>query len=281
MTLSPRSLLFVPADSERKISRALSSAADALILDLEDSVAEGNKAAARSLAAEVLGRPRPKPIFVRVNALSTSFAKADVDAVMPGKPDGLIQPKTRNGQDVLELAAMAGQCPIIAISTETAASLLDMASYGKASSVLLGLSWGGEDLSAELGASSNRDEKGAYTDPYRLARALCLLGARAAGIEPIDSVYTNYRDPAGLEAECREGAREGFSGKLAIHPDQIAIINACFTPSLEQRARAERVVAAFAAKPQAGVIGLDGEMLDMPHLLRAQRVLARTRKPGA
>jgi citrate lyase subunit beta/citryl-CoA lyase len=187
-----------------------------------------------------------------------------------------VLPKTRSGRDVLRLAGLVGAAlPLIAIATETASSLLDMGSYSSTGANLLGLAWGGEDLSVDLGAESNRDSEGRYADPYRLARTLCLLAARAANVEPIDAVHTAYRDLEGLEAEARAAARDGFTAKLAIHPDQVPVINRVFTPSERDVERARRIVGAFAAAGNPGVIGLDGEMLDVPHLRRAERLLAR------
>lgn len=280
-----RSLLFVPADSERKIARALESGADVVILDLEDSVAPANKPAARKLASEVLGdRTTPTPmLIVRVNAIDSGLVEADLEAVMPAGPDGFMQPKTRSADDVTALAAMAGSggLPIIAIATETARALFCLQSYGDAVPPLVGLTWGAEDLSSDLGAVASRDEAGLLTDPYRLARTLCLIGARAAGIDPIDTVYVNYRDDRGLEAECRAAARDGFTGKMAIHPDQVEPINRIFTPAPDAVARARRIVEAFAAAGEAGVVGLEGEMLDRPHLVRAEQLLARAARWGA
>src|SRR6185295_8183627 len=276
MSFILRSLLFVPADSERKIARALASEADVVILDLEDSVALPKKDEARHLAAEVLQRRGGKKLFLRINSLSSGLADADIDAAMGGRPDGIVLPKTRSGSDVLRLAGVIGAAlPVIAIATETASSLLDMGSYSATGANLLGLAWGGEDLSVDLGAESNRDGEGRYTDPYRLARTLCLLGARAANVEPIDAVHTAYRDLDALEVEARAAARDGFTAKLAIHPDQVPVINRIFTPSERDVDRARRMIRAFAAAGNPGVIGLDGEMLDVPHLRRAERVLAR------
>jgi citrate lyase subunit beta/citryl-CoA lyase len=276
MILALRSLLFVPGDDKRKVAKALTSEADAIILDLEDAVAPRNKEAARSLVAETLDHRSGRKLFVRINGFSSGHADADLEAVLTHRPDGLVLPKCKSGNDVLQLAALAGPLlPVIAIATETAASLLVMDSYATAGPSLLGLAWGGEDLSVDLGAAANRDAEGRYTEPYRLARSLCLIGARAAGVEPIDAVYTSYRDLGGLEHEARVAARDGFSAKLAIHPDQIPIINEVFTPSEQELNKARRIVAAFAESGNRGVIGLDGEMLDVPHLRRAERLIAR------
>ncbi|MGE4244714.1 MAG: CoA ester lyase [Parvibaculaceae bacterium] len=276
-----RSLLFVPADSERKIAKGLSSGADALILDLEDSVAPSAKEAARRLAAEVLrSRKEGHPaLLVRVNPLSSGLTPADVEVIAPAGPDGLVQPKTESAEDVLSLSAMAAGIPVIAIATETARAMFCLGTYDQAVPPLAGLAWGAEDLSNDLGAETNRDEEGSFTEPYRYARTLCLLAARAAGVEPIDTVYVNFRDRTGFEADCRAGMRDGFTGKLAIHPDQVEIINRIFTPAPEAVARATRIVEAFAAT-DVGVVGIEGEMVDRPHLLRAERLLERARKYG-
>jgi citrate lyase subunit beta/citryl-CoA lyase len=271
-----RSLLFVPADSERKIARAKASEADVIILDLEDSVAASAKADARRIAAAALAGRGATALFVRVNSFQSGHLETDLEALGGVTPDGLVLPKPRSGDDVARLAKLTGtNLPIVAIATETTASLLAMASYASSSASLSGLAWGGEDLASELGAAHNRDEASRYTEPYRLARTLCLIGARNAGVEPIDAVYTNFRDLAGLEAEAKEAARDGFTAKLAIHPDQVPVINRVFTPAESELARARRIVDAFSAAGSPGVIGLDGEMLDVPHLRRAERLLAR------
>jgi citrate lyase subunit beta/citryl-CoA lyase len=270
-----RSLLFVPADSEKKIPKALASKADVVILDLEDSVALADKPRARGLAREILSQSRAGPkLFVRVNALTSGLIGDDLAAVAAARPDGLLLPKSESGGDVKRLTAMA-QLPVIAIATETAASMFNLGTYGDCGPHLLGLTWGMEDLAAALGAHSNRDAQGRPTAPYDLARTLCLIGARAAGVEPVDGVYASFRDIAGLEAQCRDAVRDGFTAKLCIHPDQVAVVNRIFTPSPEAIARAERIVKAFAAAGDAGVIGLDGEMLDVPHLKAAKALLAR------
>lgn len=285
-----RSLLFVPGDSEKKLDKALTSGADALLIDLEDSVALEAKDNARRITAAfvtahrgTLARPR---LFVRVNGLTTGLTDADLDGIMQAAPDGIVLPKAIGGTDVAHLGAKLavreaeygledGATRILAIATENAAGVFALGTFAGSSHRLMGLTWGGEDLSADLGAETNRGEDGAYTDPYRLARALTLLGAAAAGVDAIDSVFTNFRDMAGLEAECRQARRDGFVAKMAIHPAQVPIINAAFTPSPEAIARARSVIDAFAANPGAGVVGVNGEMLDRPHLLRAERLLKR------
>jgi len=279
-----RSLLFVPADSERKIAKALSSGADVVILDLEDSVAPNAKPAGRRLAAEVLAAPRPSTgplVYVRVNAFDSGLTGADLEAVMPARPDGLMQPKTQGGSDVAELARLSGgDVPIIAIVTETARSLFYCGTYDEAGPALQGMAWGAEDLSNDLGARSNRDADGALTEPYRLARNLCLAGARAAGVEPVDTVHVNFREFADLETECEAAVRDGFTAKMAIHPAQVEIINRVFTPSPEAVAEAQAVVDAFAGAGDAGVVAIDGRMFDIPHFKRAEKLLARAKALG-
>jgi citrate lyase subunit beta/citryl-CoA lyase len=287
-----RSLLFAPGDDARKLARAMASGADALILDLEDSVAPSGKVPARQILRDFIfdarrGSQRPR-LFVRINGLETSLADADLDAIMPAGPDGIMLPKSRSGADVQHLGAKLavreaqsglpdGACAIIPLVTETAASLFGLSSYAGASQRLLGMAWGAEDLSAALGAQTNRLPDGAFTAPYQLARTLTLVGARAAQVEPIDTVFTAFRDEAGLRRDCEAALRDGFTAKMAIHPAQVPIINAIFTPAPEAVARAQAIVAAFAKNPQAAVIALGDEMLDRPQLLQAKGVLARAR----
>jgi citrate lyase subunit beta/citryl-CoA lyase len=283
-----RSLLFVPGDSERKFSKALATRADALILDLEDSVSLANKKGARRSVRDAIEEARKKKtrprLYVRVNPLDSGLLEADLDAVTPARPDGIMLPKARGGQDVMQLSTKLavreaesdlpdGEIAILPIATESAAALFTLGSYAGASRRLSGLTWGAEDLSADIGASTNRLTDGSYTDPYRLARALALFAATAAEVAPIDTVFVNFRDMAGLEAECAAARRDGFAGKLAIHPDQVATINEAFTPSAEAVARARAILDAFEANPGAGVLGLDGEMIDRPHIKRAERLL--------
>ena len=285
-----RSLLFVPGDSPRKLDKALSSGADVLLIDLEDSVDVAAKDDARRVTSAFVAEHRTKPdrprLYVRVNGLTTGLTDADLDGVMPVAPDGIILPKTVGGADVAHLGAKLavreaeygledGATRILAIATENAAGVFALGTFAGASHRLTGLTWGGEDLSADLGAEANRDEHGGYTDPYRLARSLTLMGAAAAGVDAVDSVFTNFRDMAGLEAECRQARRDGFVAKMAIHPAQVPVINEAFTPSAEAIVRAQAVIEAFKTHPGAGVVGVDGEMLDRPHLLRAERLLRR------
>ncbi len=274
-----RSLLFVPADSERKIEKAMQSGADVVILDLEDSVAPQNKPAARALAADTLNASRDGPqIYVRVNALDTGLTSEDLDIVLPAGPDGIMQPKTETGACVDRLAAMTGtDMPVIAIATETANAMFGLGTYAGATANLQGMAWGAEDLSNELGAQGNRDGDGIFTEPYRLARSLCLFGARAASVEPVDTVYVDFRDVAGLEGDCMQAVRDGFTCKMAIHPAQVEVINRVFTPSADQVAEARSIVDAFADAGDAGVVGIGGKMYDIPHLNRARKLLQRAK----
>ncbi len=287
-----RSMLFVPGDSARKMEKSLASGADAIILDLEDSVSPDNKQNARETTRAFLeqhpsnGRSHIPQLFVRVNPFDTGETQKDVDAVLPACPDGIVQPKTRSAADVERLSGLLAQgekrcalddlsTKIVVIATETAAALFHMGSYAECGPRLTGLSWGAEDLSADLGASTNKTPNGRYADPYRLARTLSLLAARAADVQPIDTVFTNFRNEEGFAAECEAAARDGFTGKLAIHPAQVPAINRIFTPSQADIERASRIVEAFDADPDLGVIGLDGEMIDRPHLVRARKLLDR------
>ena len=292
-----RSLLFIPADDEKKLAKGLSAGADALILDLEDAVVTPRKAAARALAAQYIadarqrgGQPR---LYVRINALDTGLWQDDVAAVIGARPDGLLLPKARSGDDVHRLSltlrheeeragAPVGATRIVAIATETPASLFQLHTYAESSSRLEALTWGAEDLSAVVGSSANREADGrAWTSPYRLARDLTLFAAAAAGVEAIDTVYVNLRDAEGLALEAQAAARDGFTAKMAIHPGQVATINAAFTPGPEEVAAAEEIVRLFADNPGAGALAHRGQMVDKPHLARAERTLARARAASA
>ena len=271
-----RSFLFVPADSPRKIAKGLGSGADAIILDLEDSVAPAAKPAARDLVVETLaqqGADRACQIWVRVNPLGTAFVDADV-AVVAGA-DGVMLPKAAGPHDVAALAQMLPPgMPILSIATETAAAPFALGDYAGADlPTLWGIAWGGEDLATDLGATSNRDENGEWDFTYRMVRSLSLMAARAASVYPIETLHADFRDAEGLERTSLAARREGFVGRLAIHPAQVPIINAAFTPTAAEIAAARRVVAAFAAAPDVGVVGIDGKMYDMPHLKQAQAVL--------
>ncbi len=277
---APRSWLFVPGDSEKKIAKALDSDADALIFDLEDSVAPDRKATARDLLKALPARSGGPLWWVRINPLGSDYLKADLKLLASADFAGIVLPKAESGADVTHIAHRTGNVPIHAIVTETAASLFGLLSYRDAKSPLAAMSWGAEDLSAALGASGKHDANGELAFTYRLARSLCLAGAVAAGVQPIDGVFADYKDDAGLEAEARAAAAEGFTGKLAIHPAQVALINAAFTPTASEIDHARTIVDAFAADPSAGVLSVDGRMVDRPHLLQAQRVIARAHEPG-
>lgn len=283
-----RSFLFVPADSDKKLTKGASSGADALILDLEDSVALSNKPAARANAADYLKSADPKgpKLCVRMNALDTSFWTDDLEAVIAARPYAILVPKTITGgcirtvsnrlDDLEEEAGMEiGSTRLFCVATETAASMFNLGTYGGSSSRLFAMTWGAEDLAAALGARDNKDEHGQYTGPYQMARTLTLLGAVAAGVMPLDSIYKDFRDEAGLEREARAAARDGFTAKMAIHPAQIETINRVFTPSDEDLAHARMVVDAFDKAGDVGVINLDGVMLDIPHLKQARALIAR------
>jgi citrate lyase subunit beta / citryl-CoA lyase len=273
--MTPRSWLFVPADSETKIAKALKTEADAVIFDLEDSVAPAHKPNARSILKGLPKRSGGPQWWVRVNPLTSEFHKEDLEILGVADVHGIVLPKTEGGWDVVELAHRTGNIPIHAIVTETAASLFGMLSYRDPKSPLAAMSWGAEDLSAALGASSKHDANGELSFTYKLARTLCLAGAAAAGVQPVDGVFADFRDEKGLRAEAEAARREGFTGKLAIHPAQVPIINAAFTPSADEVAHARAIVAAFEAQPDAGVLSVGGKMVDRPHLTQAQNLLSR------
>ncbi|MGC1776910.1 MAG: CoA ester lyase [Xanthobacteraceae bacterium] len=285
-----RSLLFVPADSARKLDKALGSGTDAIIVDLEDSIALEAKASARQAAAAFLKQAmatKARPfIMVRVNGLQTGLIDADLDAVAPAKPDAIMLPKAEGGASVVHADAKLavreaqnglpdGAIKILPIATETAASLFVAGTFAGASARLMALTWGAEDLSADLGAQANRDTHGRFLDPYRLARALCLAGATAAQVPAIDTVYVDFRNAYSFRRECEEACRDGFTGKMAIHPAQVPIINEVFTPSAAAIAHARSIIAEFAKTRGAGVVGIGGVMYDRPHLARAEQLLAR------
>jgi citrate lyase subunit beta/citryl-CoA lyase len=273
----PRSWLFVPADSERKIAKALESEADALIFDLEDSVVPAQKAAARDTLKHLPARSGGPQWWVRINPLASEHIKADLGVFASADFSGIVLPKAESGTDVAELSHRTGNLPVHAIVTETPASLFGLLSYRGCSPVLAAMSWGAEDLSAALGASSKYDASGELSFTCKLARSLCLAGAVAAGVQPVDGVFADFRDDQGLRAEAEAARREGFTGKLAIHPAQVPIINTAFAPSEADVQHAEEIVAAFEAHPDAGVLSVGGKMVDRPHLVQARRVLERAR----
>lgn len=285
-----RSMLFVPGDSEKKMAKAASVGADALILDLEDSVAAQRRPLAREMTLAYLKsaeRGRSE-LWVRMNPLDSSDALADLVAVVAGRPDGIALPKCEGPHHVQQLdhylailetqhGLPVGSIGITAIATETAAAPFTLGQYKGAPRLRI-LTWGAEDLGAALGASSNKDEHGEYTAPYVLARSLCLFGAHAAGVQGLDTVQPDFRASDKLLRECNEARRDGFLGKIAIHPDQVAIINEAFTPAAEEVAHAQAVIDAFAANPEAGTLSLNGKMIDKPHLKQAERVMAIARQ---
>jgi citrate lyase subunit beta / citryl-CoA lyase len=282
-----RSLLFVPGDSERKFARARDCGADALILDLEDSVALSEKANARARVAALI-ETEPKrawSFFVRVNALDTGLALDDLAAVVKPGVDALLIPKVNGAADLERIAhylealeAKTGMGPaavkLATVATETPKAMFALGSYAPAHPRLIALTWGAEDLSAAVGATDNKEPDGSWTFPYQLARAQCLFAASAAEVMALDTVYTDFRDLEGLEQDCRRSRRDGFVGRLAIHPDQVAAINRAYAPSEAEVAHARKIVAAFAANPGVGTLGVDGKMVDIPHLKAAQKILA-------
>lgn len=272
-----RSLLFVPGDRPDRFAKAAASGADALILDLEDSVAPERKAEARGAIADWLAGDRPVPSLVRINPLDGEHARDDLAAVLGARPDGIVLPKAEGAASVRLLVEWAGgDCPpILPIATETAAAVFHLGSYAPVCAHLFGLTWGAEDLPAAIGAATSREPDGRYTPPYEMVRALTLFGAHAAGVAAIDTVYPAIADVEGMRAYVGRSRRDGFTGMMAIHPGQVAIINAGFTPSEAEIAHARAVVRAFADNPGAGVLRLDGRMIDAPHLKQAQALLAR------
>jgi citrate lyase subunit beta / citryl-CoA lyase len=292
-----RSMLFIPGDSEKKLSKVDDCGADAVILDLEDSVAPENKAAARRLVLEFMAqRPRGKrnlQLWVRVNPFDTGLTLEDLAAVVAAAPDGIMQPKTDNPEDVRRLSYYldaleaahgieAGSIKILPVATETAVAPFHLGDFASAGlERLMGLTWGAEDLSAAMGASTNVDANGEWAFTYKMARSLCLLAAHASNVQAIDTLYVDFRDDEGLRKSCRNARAEGFTGRIAIHPAQVDGINESFMPSAEEVAHAQRVLDAFAANPGAGTVGLDGKMIDIPHQKQAQRVLAQAAAFGA
>ena len=275
-----RSLLFVPGDRADRFAKAAGSGADALILDLEDAVAASAKDAARAAVRDWLAETASLPRIVRINPVDGPLALADLDALAGTRPDAIMVPKAE-GQatiaalDPLLAARGLADVPLLPIATETPAAIFQLGSYAAVAHRLLGITWGAEDLPAAIGATTSREADGRYTAPYELARSLTLFGAHAAGVAAIDTVYPAIRDEAGLAAYAARAARDGFTAMMALHPAQVATINAAFTPSAEAVERAQAIVDAFAANPDAGVLQVDGRMVDAPHLKQARRVLAR------
>jgi citrate lyase subunit beta / citryl-CoA lyase len=275
-----RSLLFVPGDRPDRVQRAATCGADAVILDLEDAVAIEVKAEGRAyVVTSLCQKPRPIPYFVRVNALSSSFLDEDLKAIAACPPDGIVLPKAEGAASINELVrrmqTLGLSCPVLPIATETAAAIFRLGEYAAVAAHLLGLTWGAEDLPAAIGAESARDADGHFTAPYEMVRSLALFAAHAASVPAIETVFPEFRDLDGLASYAQRAARDGFTGMLAIHPSQIPAIHAAFTPSPALVERSRRIVAAFANHPGAGVLQVDGAMIDAPHLKQAQRVLSR------
>jgi citrate lyase subunit beta / citryl-CoA lyase len=282
-----RSFLFVPGDSERKLAKGPASGPDALILDLEDSVAADRKPVAREMVRDYLkSAARPARLYVRVNALDTGLTLGDLAVVMQGKPDGIVFPKCVGQRDLDLLATYldalearegieAGATKILTIATESAAAVLALAAAPAKHARLVGHSWGGEDLMADLGALAKGPAAGQYDDTFKLARTVNLMASVAAGVTAYDTVYPDIKNVEGLRSEARDARRMGYGGKIAIHPDQVAILHEVFTPSAQEIDWAQRVIATFRDNPGSGVLTLDGKMLDRPHLVLAQRLMAR------
>lgn len=281
-----RSFLFVPGDSERKLEKAPGAGADALIVDLEDAVAPAAKAAARALTAEFVSDR--DDTWVRINPVDTDLWEADVDAMIPARPAGIVLPKPRHARDAVRLSEHIdvlenhhgiphGHTRIIALCTEHPEALLTLHSYVGSVPRLAGLSWGAEDLSVAVGGRANRDADGNWLPQFELARSMCLFAAAAAEVAAIDTVFTDFRNSEGLIRYAANARRDGFTGMLAIHPAQVEAINAAFEPTAAEIEHARRIVAAFEENPGAGTIGLDGKMIDRPHLLQAQRVLQQAK----
>jgi len=289
-----RSLLFVPGDSEKKLAKGLETGADVLLLDLEDSVGADSKSAARSITSSFIRENQAAAgplLYVRVNDFTTGLTDDDLAAVMPARPAGIMLPKAIGTKDVQRLSAKLrvheaengiedGATRIIALIAETAAGVLEASNFKEALPRLAGVTWGAEDLSADLGARTPRDGDGRYTDVFRLARTLTILAAATTQAAAIDTVFVNFRDMDALRAECVEAERDGFTAKMAIHPAQVPVINEVFTPSADSVAHSRAVIEAFAAAGNPGVIGIDGHMYDRPHLRRAERILARAKAAG-
>lgn len=272
-----RSLLFVPADRPERFAKAAASGADALILDLEDSVAPEKKDAGRAAIAEWLAGERTAPTFVRVNPLDSGLTATDLAAVLPGKPDAIVLPKAEGAASVEALLGLMGgaRLLVLPIATETAAAIFQLGSYGAVADHLIGLTWGAEDLPAAIGAATSREADDSYTAPYEMVRSLTLFGAHAAGTAAIETVFPRIDAPDALAAYVARARRDGFTGMMAIHPAQVAIINAGFTPTEAELAHARAVIEAFAASPGVGALKLDGKMIDRPHLKIAESILAR------
>jgi citrate lyase subunit beta / citryl-CoA lyase len=273
-----RSLLFVPADRPERFAKAAASGADAIILDLEDSVAPARKAAGRDEVSAYLAEPRAVKTFVRINPLDSGQTEGDLAAILPGKPDGIVLPKAEGGASVAALLHLMGDAriPILPIATETPAAIFELGTYGQCADKLAGLTWGAEDLPAAIGASSSREEDGRYTPPYEMVRSLTLFGAHKAEVQAIETVFPDIRDTEGLTTYAGRARRDGFTGMMAIHPVQVETINRAFNPTEAELEYAREVVSLFENDPGLGVVQLRGKMLDRPHLKLAQTILARS-----
>ena len=282
-----RSLLFAPGDSDKKMTKASGIGADCVILDLEDSVAAARKPIARGMVADFLRGERAAGVrfYVRVNPLDSGLTLHDIAAVVPAAPDGIVVPKANGPEDLrtvshyidvleAEHALPAGAIALLPVATETAAAVFTLGDYRFDTPRLAGMTWGAEDLGAAVGASTNLRPDKEWTSPYQLVRSLCLFGAHAAGVQAIDTVMADFRDTDRLKVVCDEARRDGFTGKIAIHPAQVEVINAAFSPSAEELAHARAVIEAFASNPDAGTLQLDGKMIDRPHLVQAERIVA-------
>jgi len=285
-----RSMLFVPGDRLERFEKAEASGADAVILDLEDALAASERPKAREAIATHLRRSsRPVPLWVRINPIDSADALIDLAAVVSARPDGLLLPKARDGRDVLRLdhwlealeaahGLTAGSIKIIPMITETAAAMLQLASFVPTPARVVAMTWGAEDLATELGAAVSRDDTGRHNMPYQMASAGCLFTAAAAGVSAIDTVDTEIEDFAAVERRARSSRRDGYVAKLAIHPAQIPALHVAFTPTAAEVAHAEAVLAAFSNSPGVGAFRIDGKLVDRPHLLQAERVLAAARR---
>ena len=279
-----RSLLFVPGDRPERFAKAAASGADALILDLEDSVAASARPAAREAIAHYLAGERPLPVLVRVNPLDCGMTAEDLDAILAHRPDGIVLPKAEGAASIEALDALLpplARPPLLPIATETPAAVFELGSYRAVAHRLLGLTWGAEDLPAAIGASTAREADGSFTAPYEMVRALVLFAAHAARVPAIETVMPDFRNMEAVAAYAARGQRDGFTGMMAIHPAQIAAINAGFTPTPEQIAHARAVLAAFAEHPEAGALQVNGKMVDRPHIKQAENLLARAGESGA
>lgn len=292
--MSARSLLFVPGDSDKKIAKIEGTQADIVILDLEDAVAPSQKPAARQKVREFLAshpdRSRTQ-FWVRINPIDTAESMTDLAAIVGGAPDGIMQPKTRSVDDVIRLGHYldaleaihgieAGRVKILPVATETPEAMFSLGGLVRAGERLYGVTWGAEDLSSAIGATGNKEPDGQWTQPYQLARSLCLFAASAAKVAPIDTLFADFRDDKGLRTSCAQSRRDGFTGRIAIHPDQVAGINESFQPSAAEIEHATRVVNLFRDNPGVAALSLDGQMLDIPHLRQAEKTLARVPKKG-